>query len=104
MVLIVWFLAFVALGDLLSYFVGLFVEYEWGSYPSLIVFLAMYGLYLSIVNVGQTFYSFGWESLLLEAGSTVGGWCRSIVFNRDFQLVREVNRRGAWTYRLLDRE
>lgn len=25
-------------------------------------------LYLSIVNVGQTFYSFGWESLLLEAG------------------------------------
>jgi lipase maturation factor len=25
-------------------------------------------LYLSIVNVGQSFYSFGWESLLLEAG------------------------------------
>jgi hypothetical protein len=25
-------------------------------------------LYLSIVNVGQRFYSFGWESLLLEAG------------------------------------
>ena len=25
-------------------------------------------LYLSFVNVGQTFYSFGWESLLLEAG------------------------------------
>jgi hypothetical protein len=25
-------------------------------------------LYLSIVNVGQTFYSFGWESLLCEAG------------------------------------
>ncbi|GHC47533.1 lipase maturation factor family protein [Streptomyces cinnamoneus] len=25
-------------------------------------------LYLSIVNVGQTWYSFGWESLLLEAG------------------------------------
>jgi hypothetical protein len=25
-------------------------------------------LYLSIVNVGQTFYAFGWESLLLEAG------------------------------------
>lgn len=24
--------------------------------------------YLSIVNIGQTFYSFGWESLLLEAG------------------------------------
>ncbi|WP_104821237.1 lipase maturation factor family protein [Kitasatospora sp. MMS16-BH015] len=26
-------------------------------------------LYLSIVNVGQTWYAFGWESLLLEAGS-----------------------------------
>ncbi|MEK7208584.1 MAG: lipase maturation factor family protein [Patescibacteria group bacterium] len=25
-------------------------------------------LYLSIVNVGQVFYSFGWESMLLEAG------------------------------------
>src|SRR5699024_7877462 len=25
-------------------------------------------IYLSIVNVGQLFYSYGWESLLLEAG------------------------------------
>ncbi len=31
-------------------------------------FLLMWGLYLSIVNIGQTFYGFGWESLLLEAG------------------------------------
>ncbi len=30
--------------------------------------LACWILYLSIVNVGQTFYAFGWESLLLEAG------------------------------------
>src|SRR2546421_1361051 len=29
---------------------------------------ALWGLYLSIVNVGQIFYAFGWESLLLEAG------------------------------------
>ncbi|MCC3779598.1 lipase maturation factor family protein, partial [Streptomyces sp. UNOB3_S3] len=29
---------------------------------------ALWVLYLSIVNVGQTWYSFGWESLLLEAG------------------------------------
>src|SRR3954470_3111231 len=42
MLLIVWFLALVAAGDLLAYLVGLFVEYEWGSYPSLVVFLAMY--------------------------------------------------------------
>nr|WP_203756041.1 lipase maturation factor family protein [Cellulomonas chitinilytica] len=31
-------------------------------------FLLLWGLYLSVVNVGQTFYGFGWESLLLEAG------------------------------------
>jgi Lipase maturation factor len=36
----------------------------------LLVFLAIWALYLSIVNVGQTFYGFGWESLLLEAGFT----------------------------------
>ena len=32
------------------------------------VWLVLWLLYLSIVNVGQTFYSFGWESLLLECG------------------------------------
>ena len=42
MVLIIWFLALVAAGDVLAYLVGLFVEYEWGSYPSLVVFLSMY--------------------------------------------------------------
>src|SRR5262245_37909897 len=30
--------------------------------------LLLWVLYQSIANVGQTFYSFGWESLLLEAG------------------------------------
>src|SRR3954471_11592911 len=35
---------------------------------SVLVWLALWALYLSIVNVGQRFYSFGWESLLLEAG------------------------------------
>ncbi|WP_328967323.1 lipase maturation factor family protein [Streptomyces sp. NBC_00239] len=29
---------------------------------------ALWAAYLSIVNVGQTWYAFGWESLLLEAG------------------------------------
>ncbi len=32
------------------------------------VWVVLWLLYLSIVNVGQTWYSFGWESLLLEAG------------------------------------
>ncbi|MFN2606299.1 MAG: lipase maturation factor family protein [Acidimicrobiales bacterium] len=33
-----------------------------------LAWLALWALYLSIVNVGQTFYGFGWEVLLLEAG------------------------------------
>ncbi|WP_443020363.1 lipase maturation factor family protein [Sinomonas cyclohexanicum] len=37
----------------------------------LIAFGVLWGLYMSIVNVGQTFYGFGWEMLLLEAGFTV---------------------------------
>ncbi|MGW0130259.1 lipase maturation factor family protein [Streptomyces sp. NPDC003299] len=32
------------------------------------LWLVPWALYLSIVNVGQTWYSFGWESLLLETG------------------------------------
>ncbi|MEU3609567.1 lipase maturation factor family protein [Streptomyces sp. NPDC035033] len=32
------------------------------------LWLLLWGLYLSIVNVGQTWYGFGWESLLLETG------------------------------------
>ncbi|WP_043442390.1 lipase maturation factor family protein [Arthrobacter sp. L77] len=37
----------------------------------LIAFLLIWWLYTSIVNVGQAFYGFGWESLLLEAGFIV---------------------------------
>jgi len=33
-----------------------------------VVWIALWLLYLSFVNVGQTFYGFGWESLLLETG------------------------------------
>lgn len=32
------------------------------------VWFGLWVLYLSFVNVGQTFYGFGWESILLEAG------------------------------------
>jgi hypothetical protein len=35
---------------------------------SMAVWLVLWALYLSIVSVGQNFYSFGWESMLLEAG------------------------------------
>ncbi len=34
----------------------------------MLVWFALWVLYLSIVNVSQIWYSFGWESLLLEAG------------------------------------
>ena len=37
----------------------------WGGVT---IWLTMWVLYQSIVNIGQTFYSFGWESMLLEAG------------------------------------
>lgn len=37
-------------------------------WAAMVMWLALWVLYLSIVNVGQTWYSFGWESLLLETG------------------------------------
>ena len=33
------------------------------------IWAAIWTLYLSFVNVGQVFYGFGWESILLEAGA-----------------------------------
>jgi len=40
----------------------------WPLAIEMLVWIVLWALYLSIVNVGQTFYSFGWETLLLEAG------------------------------------
>src|SRR6185437_12878844 len=37
----------------------------WGA---MLAWLLLWALYLSIVNVGQVWYGFGWESLLLETG------------------------------------
>src|ERR1700756_3773890 len=37
-------------------------------WAAMLIWLTLWVLYLSIVNVGQAWYSFGWESLLLEAG------------------------------------
>src|SRR5947207_4228735 len=48
-----------------------------GSVVSAVVWASMWLLYLSFVNVGQTFYGFGWETLLLESGFVaifLGGW------------------------------
>jgi hypothetical protein len=37
-------------------------------WAAMLMWLMLWVLYLSIVNVGQAWYSFGWESLLLETG------------------------------------
>ncbi|MBA4860710.1 lipase maturation factor family protein [Streptomyces sp. PSKA54] len=37
-------------------------------WASMLMWAALWVMYLSIVNVGQTWYAFMWESLLLEAG------------------------------------
>ncbi|MCM8794353.1 MAG: lipase maturation factor family protein [Candidatus Omnitrophica bacterium] len=41
---------------------------RFGTPFSVTVWVLLWVLYLSIVNVGQIFYAFGWESMLLEAG------------------------------------
>lgn len=38
---------------------------------AMLAWLVLWAGYLSIVNVGQLWYSFGWESLLLEVGSAM---------------------------------
>lgn len=45
---------------------GIAERFGWGLH--LAVWTALWLLYLSFVNVGQVFYGFGWETLLLEAG------------------------------------
>uniref|UniRef100_UPI003F9AD55B lipase maturation factor family protein n=1 Tax=Mycobacterium sp. TaxID=1785 RepID=UPI003F9AD55B len=37
-------------------------------WAAMLMWLTLWVLYLSIVNVGQAWYAFGWESLLLETG------------------------------------
>ena len=57
-----------SLGLALSLAAALGLPDGWPIPLVMLVWLVLWGLYLSIVNVGQTFYSFGWETLLLEAG------------------------------------
>ncbi len=40
---------------------------NYSTWLSMLIWAALWVLYLSFVNVGQTFYAFGWESILLEA-------------------------------------
>jgi len=56
------------LGILLSLVALVGLVYHRSGITAGIVWGLLWLLYLSFVNVGQTFYGFGWESLLLEAG------------------------------------
>ena len=46
MTLLLWYVGFVLTGNVLAYFIGRFIEYEWGSNASLIVYLTLYFLIL----------------------------------------------------------
>lgn len=56
------------LGVILSSCVILGLTEKGPWYLPMMSWLLLWALYLSIVNVGQVFYSFGWESMLCEAG------------------------------------
>lgn len=55
------------LGIILSCLALTGLSERYGTWFSMLVWALIWILYLSFVNVGQTFYGFGWESILLEA-------------------------------------
>lgn len=61
-------LAVAAVGALLALTVVLGLAQQAPLAVTMLVWFGMWVLYSSIVNVGGTFYGFGWETLLLEAG------------------------------------
>ena len=65
--------AFTALGYLglaLAVLATAGVSERFGTGISAAIWALMWVIYLSFVNVGQVFYAFGWESILLETGFT----------------------------------
>ena len=54
-------------GVVLSCLVLTGISDQYGTWLSMLIWALLWVLYMSFVNVGQTFYSFGWESILLEA-------------------------------------
>lgn len=64
-----WFFQVVAAAGLVLSLVALTGLSDIGPvWLSVLVWLLLWVLYQSVVNAGQLFYSFGWESMLLEAG------------------------------------
>lgn len=64
-----WALAAAAwIGIVLSCLVIAGIAARYSIWLAALVWGILWVLYLSFVNVGQTFYAFGWEDILLEAG------------------------------------
>ena len=61
-------LALAALGIGLALFAMSGLSESFGLWVSMLTWASLWLLYLSFVNVGQVFYGFGWETLLLETG------------------------------------
>ena len=55
------------LGVMLSCAAVVGLSERYGVWLSMLVWAILWVLYISFVNVGQIFYGFGWESILLEA-------------------------------------
>ena len=55
-------------GVILAIFATTGLSERFGVWFSMSVWFLLWVIYLSFVNIGQTFYAFGWESLLLESG------------------------------------
>jgi len=51
MYLLVLYVGLVLVGDIIDYLIGLFVERMWGSQASLVVFLALYFIFLWVAWV-----------------------------------------------------
>lgn len=60
--------AFALFGTLLSVFALSGFSEKFGLIVSMVTWTLLWAVYMSFVNVGQTFWAFGWETLLLETG------------------------------------
>lgn len=56
------------LGVALAFLTVSGISESYGMVLSMAVWATLWVLYLSFVNIGQAFYGFGWESILLESG------------------------------------
>jgi hypothetical protein len=55
-------------GVFLAFLASTGLSERFGTWFSVAVWSLLWVIYLSFVNIGQTFYGFGWESMLLESG------------------------------------